>query len=637
MSERTSAAQLVRSAKRLADALKAPWTAIYVESARHAQLPETARSRVADALRLAERLGGRSMTVPGDDIAEALLDFARENHITQLVLGKSRRSWLFEAFNGSIVDRIVRKGGSLAIHVLPAAEEQEAAEPGGPVPAPQRSDFAGYGTAVLWVAVALSIALSLNAWAGLDNPSAVFLVPVLVAAANSGFFAGLLAALLGTLAYNFFFTVPYYTFIVAAPESLLHLVVFTGAAIITSQLTARVRAQARAAQARARTNAQLYSFSSKLAGTADLDDVLWAASAQIAQMLKVTVVVLMPKGGRLAVAAGYPPEDQLEGGDLAAAQWAWDNGRAAGRDSDTLPGCAWSFTPIRTDREQIAVIGVMRQSPGALFEPEERRLLDALFDQTAVAIERCKLADEMDEVRVLAASEKLRAALLNAISHDLRTPLASVMGAITSLKSLWPRLSDAERGELLSTVHEESERMNRFVGNLLDMTRLEGGALAMRREPVDLREAAEAAIAATRNMTRDRPVRASGGDALPLVSLDPALLERVLVNLIENAAKYAAPGTAIEIALTQEGDEAVLRVRDEGPGIPAHQRERVFDRFFRLGANDRGPAGAGLGLAIARGFVEAMGGRISAEGRGDRPGAQFTLRFPAPEKSGSAA
>jgi len=330
------------------------------------------------------------------------------------------------------------------------------------------------------------------------------------------------------------------------------------------------------------------------------------------------------------VRAGYPPEDTLDEGDLAAAKWAFEQGQEAGRGANTLPGAQRLFLPMRTARGVVAIIGLDSQQEGALLTPDQRRLLDSLSDQTALAIERLHLAEEMDRARMVAETEKLRSALLTSISHDLRTPLAAILGSASSLKAYRVSLDVAEQDELLGTIQDEAERLNHFIANLLDMTRLESGALAPNLAAIDLGDVIGSVL--RRAPLQLHKVSLDIEPGLPMLKLDPVLFEQVLFNLLDNAAKYAPAGSTITLKARRESGAVRLMVLDEGPGLPEEDRERVFDKFYRVRAADKKRAGTGLGLAIARGFMESMGGTITAANRSDRPGltpgAIFNLTLP---------
>jgi two-component system sensor histidine kinase KdpD len=423
---------------------------------------------------------------------------------------------------------------------------------------------------------------------------------------------------------------PLYTFTIADPNNVTAFIFFILMATLVSNVAARVRTQAVAAVGRARTTESLYAFSRKLAGVGPLDDVLWATAYQIALMLKVRVVILLPEDGSIAVRAGYPPEDMLADGDVAAAKWAWENNRAAGRGSDTLPGAKWLFLPMRTGRGAIGVIGIDSDKPGPLLTPDERRLLDALMDQGALAIERVHLVEDMDRVKRTVETERLRSALLTSISHDLKTPLASVLGAASTLRDLSGNLTEAQKADLVATIIDESERLNRFIANLLDMTKLEAGAIAPNFGLHDLGEIVGSALRRAARILAQHEVEVELAADLPMLQLDAVLFEQVLFNLLDNAAKYAPAGTTIRIHSRRDRETVALQVLDEGEGIPPVELERIFDKFYRVHKEDQVRAGTGLGLAISRGFVEAMRGTITAANRNDRSGAVFTITLPIP-------
>ena len=633
---------LVRHARRLAERLRAVWTAVHIETPRDLQLSEAARNRIAEALRLAEHLGGEAITVPASDVPSGLIDFAHAKNATHIVIAKTARSRWSELWRASITHAVIRRAGDISIHVI--AEEQAVRErPEGDVAAPDAAapgwDIAPYLGTVGVVAVALALSLALRAFLDINNVALVFLTAVLVSAVLYGLWPSLAAAFVSGLVYNFFFLPPLYTFTIADPENVIALLFFIIVAVIAGNLTARVRSQAISASQRARTTEELYRFSSKLAASVALDDLLWATAYQIASMLQVRVVLLFAEDGMLEVRAGYPPEDVLADADFAAAKWTWEHARPAGRGADTLPGARWLFLPMRTGRGTVGVVGLDCDRPGALLTPDRRRLLDSLIDQAALAIERVKLAQDIDQARLTAETERLRSALLTSISHDLRTPLASILGAATSLRQYRETLDEAARGELVGLIQDEAERLNRFIANLLDMTRLESGKMVARTEAIDLSDVIGTALARAQKVLADRTVKVNLAPDLPMVQIDPVLFDQVLFNLLDNAAKYSAPGSAVVLSAYKGNDGVIVQVQDEGEGIPPTDLERIFDKFYRVHALDRKRAGTGLGLAICRGFVEAMGGKIVAANRADRPGAvlTITLRIAQQVPAGGAA
>jgi two-component system sensor histidine kinase KdpD len=626
ISERPGSTTLVRYARRLADRLRASWTAIHVETGR--EFDEAARDRIAETLRAAERLGGQAVIVPAGSAADGVIDYAHANNFTHIVVATARRGRWLEFFRPSAAHEIIRRAGDISVHVVPESRNEEKAEKppkqelpilSGKRPLAANAYFGSFAM----VAIALGIGLLLQREFDITNVALVFLTAVLVSAVTYGLWPSLFACLVSVLAYNFFFLPPIYTFTISSRENVVALFFFAVVALVASNLTARVRAQAMVARGRAKMTEDLYLFSRKLAGVISLDDLLWATAYQISQMLKVRVVLLLPDQESVTVRAGYPPEDQLDEADLAAATWAWGHGTPAGRGADTLPGAKRLFLPMRTGRGKIGIVGLDSDKPGPLLTPDQRRLFDALTDQAALAIERLNLAEDVDRSRLATETERLRSALLTSISHDLRTPLASILGAATTLKSYRKTLDDAAQDELAGMIQEESERLNRFISNLLDMTRLESGAIQPHADLVDIADVVGSALGRARQVLARHRVELDLEANLPMVKLDPVLFEQVLFNLLDNAAKYTAPGTAVRLRAWREGSLVRIAVSDEGEGIAPADLERIFDKFYRAQVADKKRAGTGLGLAICRGFVEAMGGTIVAAS--DRNGTVFTI------------
>jgi two-component system, OmpR family, sensor histidine kinase KdpD len=633
VSEDPRAAGLVRYTKRLADRLHAQWTAISIETRRSLQLTDEQRDRLADTMRLAEALGGEALTIPGVGrrIADDVIHFAHANNVTQIIIGKSTRSWWFELTRGSVVHDLVRRAGNISVHVI-AGDEEGVAKPAVQTAARQEPfNPRPYLMALLFVAIGLGAATLIKPmFGGIENVDLVFLTAVVGVAARFGLLPSLFASVVASLCYNFFFLPPVYTFTITDPTNVAAFFFFMLIALLVSNVAARVRSQADTAIGRVRTTESLYAFSRKLAGTATLDDVLWATAYQTALMLKVRVVLLLSEKGVLTVKSGYPPEDQLDQADLAAANWAWGNDRPAGRGSDTLPGAKRLFLPMRTGRGAIGVIGIDDDRTGPLLTPDQRRLLDALVDQGALAIERVLLVEDMDRVKRTVESDRLRGALLTSISHDLKTPLASVLGAASTLRDLGAGLNETQKNDLLATMIDESERLNRFIANLLDMTKLESGAIVPNTARHDVGEIVGSALRRASKILLHHKVSLELGPNLPMLELDAVLFEQVLFNLLDNAAKYAPADTTISIRGVQDRESVLLQIVDEGHGIPQAELESVFDKFYRTQKGDHVRPGTGLGLAISRGFVEAMHGTISAANRADRSGAVIAIRLPVP-------
>ncbi|HEY8948234.1 MAG TPA: sensor histidine kinase KdpD [Rhizomicrobium sp.] len=630
--QRPNGAALVRYARRFADKLRASWAAIYVETADSAGLSDAERDRIAEALRIAQRLGGEAVTIPASSMAEGALAYAQSNNFTQIVVSKARRSRLSELWRRSPALEIIRGAGTIGVHIMPDDAEAPKSDLARLFAQfhPTR-DARAYLGGLAFAIGALAVGAVLRQFLGINNVALVFLTGVLASAITYGLWPALFTSLISVLEFNFFFLPPLYTFQIADPENINALFFFAVVALIASNLTARVRAQGVVARDRAKATEDLYLFARKLAGVFTLDDLLWATAYQFAQMLKLRVVILLPEGESVAVRAGYPPEDMLDEDDVAAAKWVWERGQPAGRGADTLPGGRWLFLPMRTGRGIVGVVGLDNEKTGALLTPDQRRLFDALADQAALAIERINLVQDIDRNKLNAETERLRSALLTSISHDLRTPLASILGSASSLKAYGGTLDDAAKQELLGSILEEAERLNRFIANLLDMTRLESGAISPKLELVDLSDVIGSALRRASKVLAQHSVTLSLAPGLPMLKLDPVLFEQAIFNLLDNAAKYSLAGSRVTIEGELVGGRVRLAVSDSGNGIPQDDVERIFDKFYRVQSSDHKRAGTGLGLAISRGFIEAMDGTLNAGNRRDGHGAEFTITLPVPE------
>jgi two-component system, OmpR family, sensor histidine kinase KdpD len=619
-------ARLVRAARRMADRRHAEWLAVYVETPRHYRLSDADRDRVAQTLRLAEQLGGETVRLSGHNVAEDLLRYAYSRNVTEMIIGKSLRSRWGELWRGSLVYDVIRKSGNIDVYVITGEDQEPPNPPKSPIL--QTPAIHTYLLSTGAVCLAAMSAKTLEFFLALPNLSLIFLTAVLFSAIAWGLGPSIFASILSMLAYNFFFVPPVYTFTVASPQDLLALIVFLIVAVLTSNLTARVRDQAEAAKQREARTAVLYALSREIAGAAELDDVVRAIVNQVAHILNAQVVVLLPEAGQLVFRAGQPANLQLTEAERAAATWAWQHNQPAGRGADTLPGATWFYLPLATAQSTVGVLGLQFETPEAVMSPDQRRLLEALAGQAAVAIERGRLVREMEQARLLTETERLRDALLSSVSHDLRTPLASIIGAVTSLLSYGATYNETTRRDLLVTIQEEAERLNRFVGNLLDMMRLESGRLGLKREWVEIGDVIGTALARLVQPLNQYRLVVEVEPGLPMLWLDFVLIEHVLVNLLENAAKYSRPGAPIRVHARRHDHEVIVEVADEGVGVPSADLERIFDKFYRVERGDRHGAGTGLGLSICRGIIEAHGGTVSARSPANGKGTVFTVTFP---------
>ena len=612
------APSLVRAGRRLAEMMDAPWTVIHVERPSRPPPSADAMARINEALKLAEQLGGATQVLTGDDIVAGVLDFAQRNNATQIVIGKGRDSRLRELFGRSLAGALTRRARGAALHIVTEAAHE-------PPPAPRslarrRLDWPGHLASIAFVAVAGGLASLIDQLQTGANLAMVFMVSVLASALVFGLWPALTAATVAAFVYNFFFLAPRLTIWIGRPGDVLTFGVFFLVALGTGWLTGRVRDQARASAGRAAAITALLAASRRLSATAERQDAAQALADQLAAATGSSAIVLLPEDGDIFAVAGSPALESLSPAEQTAARWTWEKGEPAGADTGTLPNIAWTFRPLHGVKARAGVAGT--QAAGAARGDDERFVL-SLLDQGAIAIERAEFAAEAAEAEALRRSDRLRSALLNSISHDLRTPLSTVLGSTTTLLDYGDSLSPEVRRDLLDSIREEAERLNRYVGDLLDMTRIEGGALVTRTDWVDLRDVLNAAMERVSRRLGERRFGVDFPDKLSMVKADAGLLEQALVNILENAVAYSPDATVIEVAAYEDQRNVVVSIEDEGPGIPTTELERVFERFRRMEqASDRGK-GAGLGLAISKGFVEAMGGRIAAaspidQGRGTR-------------------
>ena len=448
----------------------------------------------------------------------------------------------------------------------------------------------------------------------LPNLSMVFLTAVLFCGVRLGTRAAVLASLASFAAYNFFFIEPIYTFTVAQPQELFALLIFMCVAVLTGSLAGRLRDQREQATRNASATRSLYDYSRKLSGASSADDILWAAASHLHALFRGRVVVLVAEGPDLALRAAWPPDAQLDPAALSAARWAQEKREPSGRGTGTLPSVAFQFRPMVAARGAIAiaVCGLEPPARDQPIPPEDERALTAVLDQTAIALDRALLARDAVKAAAMQENEKVRDALLASLSHDLRTPLSTIAGAATSLRSLGDRMSAEERVELLTSIEDETGRLARFVANLLDMSRIEAGGLKVNREWVEVGDVIQRAAERSRKAFPAMPVKVNVAPDLPFVRGDDKLLEQVLFNLLDNAHKYGGDGGAA-LHARKEGGEVVISVTDEGPGVKPADLEKIFEKFYRGGRSDGRKPGTGLGLSICRGLIEAMGGSIAAQ------------------------
>ena len=621
--------QVVRVASRLATGLNASWVAVTVQRAgRDEDNPEKAK-RIDSALRLAERLGGQTERLIGQDLPGEVLRYAQRENITQIVVGRSRAGWLATLAGRSLPAALVRRSTNIGVHIV-TAERKEArtktARPRVHWAAASIEFFAAGGS----VAGAIVLGLGLDRWLHLPNLSMIFLTAVLFSALQFGVRSAIAASILSFLAYDFFFVPPLYAFTIAEPQEFFALLIFLVVAVLTGLIAGRARDQGLRVRDNARATQSLYELSRKLSGAPATGDILEAATVYTHKTLGARgVVMMLANEGELGLAASWPPIDELSPGETGAARWALEKAEPAGWRTGTLPNTRFQFRPLVTTRGVSGVCGFEPANSEAPLSPEIERALSLILEQTAIAVDRSLLVLESVKTEALQENERLRTTLLASLSHDLRTPLTSITGAVTTLRKFGETIDAEQRQDLLASIEEESARLTRFVANLLDMSRIEAGALRPKRESIDVSDVVRAAVDRARRAFPDMHVSTSLARDLPFARADANLLEQVLFNLLDNAHKYAAGAGAI-VHVRRDGANVTLAVTDEGPGVKPRDIERIFEKFYRGGRADGRKAGTGLGLSISRGLIEAMGGTIRAESPAvRRRGLRLIIRLPA--------
>jgi two-component system sensor histidine kinase KdpD len=619
--------RLIRAARRMAGSLHAEWMAVYVETPRHGGISESDKRALAANLGLAEKLGARTAVLSGHRVAEEILAYARDHNVTKIVAGKPTHPRWRDRLGGSLMGELVRGSGEIDVYIISGEVEEEprweAAAPTAPLPGRSylfAAGIVGLSTALCW---------PLSSFLAPANVMMVYLLGVAFVATRSPRGPAILASILSVAAFDFFFVPPRFTFAVGDTQYLVTFTVLLVVAILIGGLATRVREQAEAARQRERRTATLHALSRTLAGTRELEEIARTAARHVGDALSMQAAVILTRpDGHLVAITAPPGFFTLEPRDEAVARWVLEHGRPAGLGTDTLPGAGALYVPLVGTRGPVGALGV-RPPDGRGPSHDQLLLIDAIASQTAAAVERARVAEDAQRAMVAAETERLRSALLSSVSHDLRTPLASITGAVSSLLEQGAPATEETQRELLETIQEEAAWMNRLVRNLLDMTRLESGSLQLAKEWHPLEEIVGTALGRVEDRLKGRKVATRLAKDLPLVPVDGILIEQVLVNLLENAIKYTSPETPIQISAWASEAEVTVEVLDEGPGLPPGDEERVFEKFFRHPAAGR--AGAGLGLSICRGIVTAHGGRIWAQ---NRPGGGAVFRFTLPLDGG---
>lgn len=617
--------RLIRATRRMAYNLEAPWVAVYVQTSHVLSADEQAS--LQRNLALASELGAEVVTAANPNVAEELLKIARQRNVTQIVIGKPVHSrWQDLLRGGSPVDHVIRDSSTIDVLVITGkAEPEDAPRPAVWVAQVERhSTYWQYLAGVLIVIGVTLFNLALSPSVSHQLVGLLELFAVLLIAYFFGRGPALLAAAISALSWNFLFIDPTMTLQVSQPQDVALLLLYFAIALVTGNLTARIRRNERTIRHNAERTLALYTMAHEMASATDLDAVLETAVTLIGRVYKAQVAILI--AGNDGLEYQKSSTLALDAKGLSVAEWSYLNGRPAGRNTDALPLATSTFIPLKTSSSTLGVLGLRTTSDKKL-SFDQTELLKAFSNQLAVVIERELLDQEMGNARIAHESERLYAALLNSISHELRTPIATIVGASSSLRDL-PDDAAGLRLTLITDIQHASQRLNRLVENLLDMSRLESGRLRIKRQWCDVRDLVGAVMKQTEERLGERTLKAEIAPNLPLVELDEGLIEQALANLLDNAVTYTPPHTEISIKARLSGDWLEIIIQDTGPGIPPADLDHVFEKFYRGTGVVTG--GTGLGLSIARGLTEAHGGTLDVSNL-PSGGASFTMRLPVGE------
>jgi len=608
--------RLVRTARRLADELNAEWITLFVETPQSASMSEDKRERVANILQLSEDLGARSYTVTAggtiESIAQVVMDFAHKNNITKIVAGKPLRPRWQEILRGSLVDSLIHKSRDIDVYVVTSGDAPSF--PKDESPWKLHSSISRYVWSILLVAMATVFGFIIGGRISPTNLVMVYLLVVVIAAVYLGRGPAIIASLLGVLAFDFLFIVPYFSFAVSDTQYIITFIALFLVGLVISQLTARASEQAQAARQREAETAELYDLSRDLASSADIESILNQLKKHLEQTFERTIAILLPNQNVLEVKISSD-DLKLSDEEIAVADWVYRHAEPAGRHTNTLPAAQLRYLPLKTASGVVGVLGVGKPATSNIdLSPAQRRLMESFANQGAQAIERATLEEQTQKISLMQSAEKLQNALLNSISHDLRTPLVAITGALTALDENYIGLDESARNSLIDNARGEADRLNRLVGNLLNMTRIESGAIKLNLEPSDVQDLIGTAIEQLGARASKHQINIHIPADFPLVQMDFSLMVQVIVNLLENAIKYSAENSLIEVSASAADSKARLKIFDRGVGIPTDDLNRIFDKFYRV-QRPENVSGTGLGLSISKGIVEAHGGIIRALNR----------------------
>jgi len=616
--------RLIRAARRMAAGLRAEWIAVHVEAPSHIKPSQEDLKTLAEHMRLAERLGAETVTLTGHKASEEILNYARQRNVSKIIVGKPTHPRWKDKLLGSQLDEIVRGSGDIEIYVTTGDSSEAPVKPSIRTNPPKIKPKEWYWC-LLTVAISTALAGLMFPYFDRTDIAMIYLLGIVITSTRTGRWPALAATLLSVAAFDFFFVPPYFTFAVNDIRFVVTFGVMFVVAYVITQLTLRIREQSEASRKRERSTAALYALSRQLARERKKERIFDVAAKHISEVFQSQIVFLVSdEKGELAVSETRAGTFAVDRKELSVARWVFDNRHSAGAGTDTLPGAKALYLPMVASSGVVGVVGVLPEDVQRRFDSEDVLFLEGFVNQTAMTMERVMLAKEAHQERLKAEAEHVRNAFLSSVSHDLRSPLAVVAGAASTLLAKDASLDGPARMELLHTIHEETDRLERIIRNVLNLTRLESGAIAVRKEWQPLEEIFGVILNRYSDRLRERPLELTIPPDLPLFPFDTLLMEQVLSNMMENALRHTPHGTSVEITVTPQQSAVMIEIADRGPGIPANEEEAIFTKFTRS-TNTR--MGAGIGLSICRAIVEAHGGRIWAE---NRPGGGAVFKFVIP-------
>lgn len=625
-------AQLIRTARRLAGGLQTELIAVHIETpTRRFPIGDKERDRIARNMRLAEELGAKTLTIVGNNLVQEILEAARNHNVSSIVIGKPRHNRLWELWHGSIVDKLIRYSGGINVYAIQGDAEKDKEPSIKTMPKAASIVWPHYGIGLLMTVTVTLFYLAFQKYLELVNIALLYQVPVMLSAFWWGRWPSYFTALCGVAAFDFLFVPPTHTFNVADIRYLWSFITFLIVAFVIGGRTELLRAEADSARQRERSTRALYEFSKEIAAVIDLNVIAQGLVKQAADTVGRSIVMMLPdNSGKLSVWAEhilgeenqYRPLKDLS--EAAVATWSYEHGQPAGRFTDTLPGAHYLYIPLKTNNNIFGVIGVHMGKQQVT--PEEKRLIDAWSGLAALAIERVRLAEQARAAALLTESDRLRTALFNSISHELKTPLSSIIGSVSSLSETEGVYTEAARRELLETIQDGATRMERLISNLLDTARLESGMMQLKIDWCDIEDVIGTALHRLRERTQQYSLDVCISEEIPLLRADCVLLEQVVLNLVDNAMKYSPKGSLISILAEMDDKTMLVSILDNGVGIPEEDLTKVFDKFYRV-QQAKQVSGTGLGLSICKGIIEAHAGDIWAE---RRPSGGTIIRFRVP-------